>query len=47
MTNLSQEDEDTDDDEEEDPEDDSEGQPGVSLLQEVLEDLGSNIELKN
>ena len=43
---LAEEDEDAEDDEEEDPRDAGEGQPGVALLQEVIQDLRSPVQLQ-
>ena len=43
---LSQEDKDADDDEKENPQDDCEGQPCITLLQKIIDDLRSYVQLE-
>ena len=43
---LSQEDKEADNDEKENPEDHREGQPGITLLQKIFDDLRSNVQLR-
>ena len=43
---LSQENEEADNDEKENPEDYCEGQPGITLLQKIFDDLRSYVQLQ-